>query len=77
MRFQASQLAMLRNAAAVLKPEGRLIYSTCSSEGEENEDVVQALLREMSILRLEEERSSLPFRENFDGAFAARLRRVD
>jgi hypothetical protein len=28
----------------------------------------------MSILQLEEERWSLPFRENFDGAFATRFR---
>jgi hypothetical protein len=31
----------------------------------------------MSILQLEEERSSLPFRDNFDGAFVARFRRRD
>jgi 16S rRNA (cytosine967-C5)-methyltransferase len=36
------QLEMLRQTAAVLKPGGRLIYSTCSSEPEENEDVVRA-----------------------------------
>jgi 16S rRNA (cytosine967-C5)-methyltransferase len=45
-RFGAAQLAMLRQAAAAVKPGGRLIYSTCSSEPEENDHVVEALLRD-------------------------------
>jgi len=76
-RMQARQIQIARAVIPLLKPAGVLVYSTCSLEREENEDVVQALLREMSILRLEEERFSLPFRDNFDGAYAARLCRVD
>jgi 16S rRNA (cytosine967-C5)-methyltransferase len=40
----AAQLVMLRHAAAAVTPGGRLIYSTCSSEAEENEAVADAFL---------------------------------
>jgi 16S rRNA (cytosine967-C5)-methyltransferase len=46
--FQISQLAMVRNAAATVKPGGRLIYSTCSSEPEENDFVVEEFLADPS-----------------------------
>lgn len=38
------QLALLGRAAAVVKPGGRLVYATCSSEPEENDQVVEAFL---------------------------------
>src|SRR5260370_1077538 len=76
-RMQGRQIEIVRTVAPLLKAGGTLVYSTCSLEGEENEDVVQQLVQTMSILQLEEERSSLPFRDNFDGAFVARFRRRD
>jgi 16S rRNA (cytosine967-C5)-methyltransferase len=38
------QLAILRSTVQHLKPGSRLVYSTCSLENEENEDVVEQLL---------------------------------
>ncbi|HUS11525.1 MAG TPA: RsmB/NOP family class I SAM-dependent RNA methyltransferase, partial [Pyrinomonadaceae bacterium] len=38
------QRQLLFNAARAVKPGGRLIYSTCSIERDENEDVVQTFL---------------------------------
>jgi 16S rRNA (cytosine967-C5)-methyltransferase len=43
-RLAAAQRQMLRETARVLRPGGRLVYSTCSSEPEENEDVVAELV---------------------------------
>jgi 16S rRNA (cytosine967-C5)-methyltransferase len=40
----ARQKLMLSNASRVVKPGGRLVYSTCSVEREENEQVVGSFL---------------------------------
>ena len=40
----AAELRMLQHAAEVVAPGGRLIYATCSSEPEENEEVAGAFL---------------------------------
>ena len=42
--FARDQLALLDRAAAVVRPGGRLVYATCSSEPEENESVVDIFL---------------------------------
>lgn len=42
--FARDQLALVERAADVVRPGGRLVYATCSSEPEENEAVVDALL---------------------------------
>jgi 16S rRNA (cytosine967-C5)-methyltransferase len=67
-RFQSTQRRMLRRALEFLKPDGRLVYSTCSLEKEENEDVVEGHPAE--IFR------RLPGRDPGDGFFAAAIARL-
>ena len=72
-RLRKAQLVLLEQAAARLKPGGVLVYSTCSLEREENEELVKAFLAAHSEFKLESERQLFPFSENVDGAFVARL----
>jgi 16S rRNA (cytosine967-C5)-methyltransferase len=46
--FHALQTSLLRSALQQLAPGGRLVYSTCSIEPEENEQVVEEALRSTS-----------------------------
>jgi 16S rRNA (cytosine967-C5)-methyltransferase len=72
-RLRATQLELLRQAAALLKPGGRLVYSTCSLEPEENTDVVNEFLAGHAGFKLERARELLPFVEAVDGTYVARL----
>jgi 16S rRNA (cytosine967-C5)-methyltransferase len=62
--FQARQKAILKNALVCLKPQGKLLYSTCSLEAEENENVVDGY-------RVQAMSHRLPGRDEGDGFFAA------
>lgn len=75
LRLRATQVELLQQAALQLKPGGTLVYSTCSLEREENEEVTQEFLRGRSDWRLESERLLLPFVEGVDGAYVARFSR--
>ncbi len=46
VRFAARQLDLLHRAGAVVRPGGCLVYTTCSSEPDENADVVARFLVE-------------------------------
>jgi 16S rRNA (cytosine967-C5)-methyltransferase len=72
-RMPNEQFIITRAVLRLLKPGGTLVYSTCSLEREENEQLVGRLLAELPGLRLAAETDLLPFRDGFDGAFAAKL----
>ena len=88
LELPALQLQILKNQARYVKPGGVLLYSTCTLLKRENEDVVEAFLKEHEEFCLEE----LMLPDNFpgntngmltlvpgeydtDGFFIARLRR--
>ena len=50
--LQIRQVAILRSAMSRVAPGGRLIYSTCSLEREENEDVIESSLANDSSFRI-------------------------
>jgi 16S rRNA (cytosine967-C5)-methyltransferase len=56
----ADQLALLERAAPVLRPGGRLVYATCSSEPEENEAVADAFLSRHPQFALVDLRTEAP-----------------
>ena len=73
VRMPTEQLAIIRAVVPLLKRGGTFVYSTCSIEPEENEEVISQVLAEFPSLQLAATTSVLPFRDGFDGAFAARL----
>ena len=75
-RIRATQLGLLHEAAAKLKPGGVLVYSTCSLEPEENSELVKEFLAANPSFKLETERQLLPFADGVDGAYVARLKHI-
>lgn len=84
----ATQRSILAQAASVVRPGGTLVYATCSSEPDENDEVVDAFLAESGSFvnepidatagfgALIDERGRLrttPPRHGLDAFFAARL----
>lgn len=67
------QAEILDRTAALVKPDGVLVYSTCSNEPEENMEQVQSFLSRHPEFRLIEHQESLPFETGMDGAFAAKF----
>jgi 16S rRNA (cytosine967-C5)-methyltransferase len=81
------QARMIENAARLVRPGGVLVYSTCTTEPEENQDVVLGFLGRHPEFTLESAKGyvhpdlvspegfvvTLPHRHLMDGSFAARL----
>ena len=90
--MKPKQAAILRAAANLVKPGGRLVYATCSLLAEENEDIVAAFLAQRRDFRMLGCRELLmaqgidldtgeclqlvPHRHRTDGFFAAAMQRT-
>jgi len=68
------QTRLLFNALDRVKPDGVVVYSTCSIEPDENEGVVKAVRRGIKGLTVEAEHHAIPGRPA-DGGYWARLRK--
>jgi 16S rRNA (cytosine967-C5)-methyltransferase len=74
-RLAAAQRELLARAADLVRPGGSLIYSTCSSEPEENAEVVAAFLGARGDFQQTRVHETLPFRDGLEAFFGAVLRR--
>jgi 16S rRNA (cytosine967-C5)-methyltransferase len=72
-RLRSAQLELLNQAAPLLRPGGRLVYSTCSLEPEENTEVVNEFLAGHADFKLERTCELLPFVDGVDGTYVARM----
>ena len=68
-----TQMQLLQSAASMLKPNGRICYSTCSLQRDENDLLVKDFLAKNPAFELEIELLTLPATDDFDcdGAYAA------
>ncbi len=73
-RLVPLQTKLLIQAAERIKPGGAIVYSTCSIEPDENQQVVRAVLQALPELVLEAEEEQTPGRPA-DGGYWARVRR--
>ena len=69
------QAQILDAAAAFVAPGGRLVYSTCSNEPEENGEQMAAFLARHPDFAEIARHESVPFETGHDGAFACALER--
>jgi 16S rRNA (cytosine967-C5)-methyltransferase len=89
VQLQKLQIEILENALKYLKPEGKIIYSTCTTETEENMNVIENFLNAHPEFSIENAADFVPEKvvnkdgcielfphiHNTDGAFSARLTR--
>ncbi len=68
-----TQKAIIRASAKYLKAGGTMVYSTCSINKKENEEIVYDFLSENNNYKLIAETTYLPFRDCFEGFYMAKI----
>ncbi|HEY0863486.1 MAG TPA: RsmB/NOP family class I SAM-dependent RNA methyltransferase [Lacunisphaera sp.] len=76
-RHAEAQLELLHAAARLVRPGGRIVYSTCSIDGQENEQVIKAFFdsRAGGPFKLEASVQAYPWKDGHDGAGAFLLKK--
>jgi len=71
------QGGLLKTAASIIKPQGKICYSTCSIQKCENSELVRGFLQKNPGFELEAEQLTLPSAQGFDhdGGYAAIIAR--
>ena len=73
--FAKNQKKFLGNAAEVVKPGGLLVYSTCSVEREEDEEVIEEFVTRDKRFRVLNIERTWPQHQGCDGFFIAQIER--
>lgn len=90
-RMSDMQFKLLSKAATLVKKDGVVVYSTCSIEPEENFEIVKKFLESHPNFKFESAKSKVsdnlvdengciqtyPHKHLMDGAFAAKLVRIE
>lgn len=71
----ALQGDILRHLASFVKPNGALLYSTCTWREAENQGVTHAFCEQNKNFEIEQERTFWPDTDGTDGFYACRIRR--
>ncbi|MFA5688096.1 MAG: 16S rRNA (cytosine(967)-C(5))-methyltransferase RsmB [Kiritimatiellales bacterium] len=73
--IKSTQRRILTAMSKFVKPGGRMVYSTCSLEVEENEEMVNSWARANPEFRVTKAKRLFPPKSGTDGAYAALLKR--
>jgi 16S rRNA C967 or C1407 C5-methylase (RsmB/RsmF family)/NOL1/NOP2/fmu family ribosome biogenesis protein len=71
------QKRIIADVWPALKPGGLLIYSTCTYNRDENEDIISWICRELNSERLEEAHRFMPHRTKGEGFFIAAVQKTE
>ncbi len=70
------QASILQASANKLKPQGILVYSTCTLNKKENEKQIEKFLKQNDNFKLIEEKTIFPFEYGSDGFYMAKLQKI-